>query len=69
MDDVLSELVVEMFSARLVTQIAHEVLEVQTGASGGVAVPFAVLADDGGGDAVLVPWLEARVLHKLVLEG
>lgn len=69
MDDVLSELAVEMFSAWLVTQVAHKVLEVQAGASGGVSATFAVLADDGGGDAVLVPWLEAWVLHKLVLEG
>lgn len=69
MNDVLSELLVEMFSAWLVTQVAHEVLEVQAGASGGVEVTFAVLADDGWSDAVLVPWLEAWVLHKLVLEG
>lgn len=65
----LSELGVQVFSARPVTQVAHKVLKVQAGASGGIAVIFAVLANDGGGDAVLVPWLKARVLHKLVLEG
>lgn len=69
MDDVLSELTVERFSAWFVSQVTHKVLEVQTGFSGGIVVTFAVPADDGGGDAVVVPWLETWVLHKLVLEG
>lgn len=44
----------------------------QTGAGAlavAVAVAPAVFPDDGRGDVVLVPRLEARVLHELVLEG
>lgn len=68
MDDVLAELAVEMFPSLLVTQVAYKVLEVQAGVSGRAAVTFAVLADNGGRDGVLVPRLEAWVLYKLVLE-
>lgn len=69
MYDVLSELAIELLLTRLVAQIPNEVLEVKAGAAGRVAVISAVLANDGGGDGVLIPGLETRILHKLVLEG
>lgn len=71
-DDVLAELPVHAPPPALgVAQVADKVLEAETRGGGAlaVAVAFAVLADDGGRDVVLVPRLEARVLHKLVLEG
>lgn len=69
MDDVLPELPVNSATAVHVAQVTDKVLEVKAGSGCvTVAVALAVLADDGGSDVVLVPRLEARVFHKLVLE-
>lgn len=69
MDDVLPELPVNSATAVHVAQITDKVLKVKAGSGCvTVAVALAVLADDGGGDVVLVPRLKARVFHKLVLE-
>jgi len=69
-DDVVAELPVHAAAAFRVAQVTDKVLKVQAG--GGevaVAVELAVLTDDGRGDVMLVPRLEARVLHELVSEG
>lgn len=69
MDDVLPELPVQSATAFNVAQVTDKVLKVKA-RGGGVTEPvaLAVLADDGGGDVVLVPRLKAGVFHKLVLE-
>lgn len=67
---VLTELAVHAATALHVTQVTDKVLKVQAGGGqGALTVAFAVLTDDGGGDVMFVPRLEAWVLHKLVLEG
>lgn len=69
MDDVVTKLQVQVLPARLIAQISDKILEAQPSAFASVAVTFAVLANNGRCYVVLVPWLEAWVLHKLVLEG
>ena len=68
-NNVLTKLTVHAVAAVCVAQVTDKVLKVQAG--GGelvVAVALAVLTDDGRGDVMLVPRLEAWVLHKLVFE-
>lgn len=68
-DDVLAELPVHVPASFHVAQVADKVLEAEAGAGVvAVSVALAVLANDGWSDIVLVPWLEARVLHKFVFE-
>lgn len=68
-DDVLPKLTVHAAAPFHITQVSDKVLEVEArGGQVAVAVALAVLTDDGRRDVMLVPRLEARVLHELVLE-
>lgn len=68
-NNVLTELSVHMATAFCVAQVTDKVLKVQArGSEVADAVALAVLTDDGWSDVMLVPRLEAWVLHKLVLE-
>lgn len=68
-NDVLAKLPVQAATPLHVAQVADEVLEVEArGGQVAVTVALPVLADDGRRDVMLVPRLEARVLHELVFE-
>lgn len=68
-DNVFAELPVHSPAALGVSEITDKVLKSQTrDGEVAVAVDLAVFANDGRGYVVLVPRLEAGVLHELVLE-
>lgn len=73
-DDVSAELTVQPPAALAVAEVTHKVIKSQPctallSIGVMVAVDPPVLPDDGGGNVVFVPWLKARIQHKLVLKG
>ena len=68
-NNVLAKLSVQAAAALRVAQVTDKVVKVQSRrGEAAVAVALAVFADDGRSDVMFIPRLEARVLHKLVLE-
>lgn len=68
-DDVLAKLPVHTPVAFHIAEVANKVFEVETGGDEViVAVNLAIFPYNGRSYVVLVPRLEAGVLHKLVLE-